>query len=83
MTQDWAAVATTIGEHLTKLGLNQTRLAERSGVSPSPNTPIVPAADVSRQLARIDKRLSQLATHMSELDDKITVIIGGWHNSDT
>jgi len=35
MTQDWAAVAATIDEHITRLGLDTSRLADRSGVSVS------------------------------------------------
>lgn len=35
MTQHWDAVAATIEEHLTRLGIDQAQLAERSGVSVS------------------------------------------------
>lgn len=33
MAPHWGAVARTIEEHITRLGLDQARLAERSGVS--------------------------------------------------
>lgn len=33
MTEDWAAVAATIEEHMTRVGVNQRELAERAGVA--------------------------------------------------
>jgi hypothetical protein len=33
LTEDWAAVAATIEEHMTSVGVNQRELAERAGVA--------------------------------------------------